>query len=907
MRCLYSSHIIIDLKQIRFTVWFVICALTTISLCGQSIRTDFGKNRIQYHDDFTKWWEYETQNFIVYWYGKGRNIAQSAIQMAEVVHGEIQDIAEHRINDKIEIIVYTDISDLLQSNIGSEDTFETTHDETKVIGSRIFVYFDGNHKNLEQDLKTGIAQVYINSMYAPNGLQSIIESDPDLNVPTWYREGLVSYAGSRWNPYIEDELRDVWSQKISRFRKFNYLSQEFPRLAGHSMWYYISERYGQTSITTLLYLMRLRNDFNENVEFVYGINEKTLHREWQTYFTLLYDEEGFIPLPEDDIIDEKRRQFWPKTTLELSPDGQTLAYVVNEIGKAQIRLRDLSSGDEKVIMKYGSKNAVQETDYNYPLITWHPTRPELTVAYEWRDKITLRKIDLTSDEYIEQTIPENLQRAYSIDYISDEEYLMSGLDNGYSDLYTYHTRYRRLTAITEDYHDDIDASYVNIGGQWGALFSSNRTQAQLLNERLDTILPTTSFDVFFLPLESDFALRLTNTPEIDELQPVLANDHYLVYLSDDSGVRNRWTLDLNSRRPPYRNSNYDRNIINHTASVNSDQYVYHAYNDQEYRFYISKPAWATSYRSAPISIEEQEDLDKEEKFELAPNQLLQTRYDDPEVLEPLETNLDFRIVKRNYQVNDATRVDKVPQFIPARAVASRRQFKLEDIITRVDNEVLFDGLETTAVNNEIEAQQAGFLIKAVAKDIFEDFEVSAGVRIASDFRGTEFFATVDDNRKRLDHRYAIYRKQSSEDVMNERLREQILVGLYRASYPLDTYTSLRGIATVRIDETHFLNQNPIAVELGQTNEQRIALKGEFVYDNTIEIDLNLRQGTRYKAYVQAINRVDLSLSNGVVLDFSRAFTTVIGFDARHYVPFLGNSILALRSSGATSFGSERIL
>lgn len=177
--------------KIQCTVWFVICFLLAISTDGQSIRTEFGKNRIQYHDDFSKWWEYETQNFIVYWYGKGRNIAQSAVQMAEVVHGEIQDIAEHRINDKIEIIVYTDISDLLQSNIGSEDTFETTHDETKVIGSRIFVYFDGNHKNLERDLKTGIAHVYINSMYAPNGLQSVIESDPDLEVPTWYRKGFV--------------------------------------------------------------------------------------------------------------------------------------------------------------------------------------------------------------------------------------------------------------------------------------------------------------------------------------------------------------------------------------------------------------------------------------------------------------------------------------------------------------------------------------------------------------------------------------------------------------------------------------------------------------------------------------------------------------------------------------------
>jgi len=340
--------------KIRFTIWCVVCFLLTISVDGQSIRTDFGKNRIQYHDDFSKWWEYETQNFIVYWYGKGRNIAQSAVQMAEVVHGEIQDIAEHRINDKIEIIVYTDISDLLQSNIGSEDTFETTHDETKVIGSRIFVYFDGNHKNLEQDIKTGIAHVYINSMYAPNGLQSIIESDADLDIPDWYRKGFVSYAGSRWNPYIEDELRDVWTQKKARFQKFDFLSKEFPRLAGHSMWYYISERYGQTSITTLLYLMRLRNDFDENLEFVYGINEKRLHQEWQTYFKLLFDDQDELSsLPEDDLIDENRRQFWPKTSLELSPDGLTLAYVVNEIGKVQIRLQDVASGDEKVIMRYG--------------------------------------------------------------------------------------------------------------------------------------------------------------------------------------------------------------------------------------------------------------------------------------------------------------------------------------------------------------------------------------------------------------------------------------------------------------------------------------------------------------------------------------------------------------------------
>ena len=199
---------------VRITIWLAIwMILVAAKLSSQSIRTEFGKNRIQYHDDFSKWWEYETENFIVYWYGKGRNIAQASVQIAESVHGQIQDIVEHRINDKIEIIVYTDLSDLLQSNIGTEETFETRHDEVKVIGSRIFVYFDGNHRNLQNDIKNGIAHVYVNSMYAPNGLQSVIQSDPDLNLPKWYQKGFVSYAGSQWNPYIEDELREVWSQK----------------------------------------------------------------------------------------------------------------------------------------------------------------------------------------------------------------------------------------------------------------------------------------------------------------------------------------------------------------------------------------------------------------------------------------------------------------------------------------------------------------------------------------------------------------------------------------------------------------------------------------------------------------------------------------------------------------------
>ncbi len=911
-----------NVKTLRRIILSLLVLTGIVVAEGQSIRTEFGKNRIQYHDDFDKWWMYETENFIVYWYGKGRNIAQSAIQIAESVHPNIQNFVEHRINDKIEIIVYTDISDLIQSNIGNEETFETKHESTKVIGSRMFVYFDGNHRNLELRIKEGIANVYLNAMYSQGSLQEIVDSDPDLQIPTWYREGFVSYTQTAWTSRIEDEFRDLWNLKKSKFRKFDRLANEHPRVAGHAMWHYIASEYGRTSITTMLYLMRLRSDFNDNLEFVFGFDEKKLKRDWAEYYTAYYEVEKdvFEDFSEDAEVDLGFKKWYPKSTYKLSPDGSQLIYVVNEIGKYQVILRDLNTGDQSVLFRYGSKNKVQQADYNYPIIAWHPTNPEITICYKNRADIMLRKMNLISGDVIEQSIPENFRRIYNIDYISDDEYFFNATTDGYSDLYRYRAISRQHEQITDDFYDDINASYVQLGEQWGILFSSNRTTASILPERLDTILPTAHFDIFFLPLDSDYPLRLTNTPDVSEMQPRLANGHYLTFIKNINGINNRWTIDLNSRRSAYANSNYSRNIINHEAIKSADIHIYQAYQDGAYRTYMESPNWngatelyytatASDTPKKPVVVEPQVATVIE-----APKApvFFQSEFDDPEVVEPLETNAKFKTFKRDFveTFGQNQEKEKVIDFIPARAVASRRQFKLEKFETRLDNEVLFEGLESYAdQENQIGVQETGILFKGVAKDIFEDFNIEIGVRIPTDFRGSEFFSIVDDRRKRIDKRFALYRKQKTEPApgFERRIKDVTWIGLHRWSYPFDTYRSVRATGQLRVDQTFFLHTDQITRENENLNEKRISLKLEYVFDNTIDIDLNIHHGTKYKAYVEVINRFDLELGNSWSLDASRGFTTVVGFDARHYQPILRKSILALRTAGGTSLGTDKIL
>jgi len=104
-----------------------------------------------------------------------------------------------------------------------------------------------------------------------------------------------------------------------------------------------------------------------------------------------------------------------------------------------------------------------------------------------------------------------------------------------------------------------------------------------------------------------------------------------------------------------------------------------------------------------------------------------------------------------------------------------------------------------------------------------------------------------------------------------------------------------------------LHSDELARNQQSLNEKRMSLKLEYIFDNTLEIDLNIRHGSRYKAYIEVINRFDIEVGNKFSFDLSRGFTTVVGVDARHYQPVLQNSVLALRAAAASSFGSDKIL
>ncbi|MEO6131788.1 MAG: hypothetical protein ABIQ02_08060, partial [Saprospiraceae bacterium] len=263
---------------------FFLLASSIVFLCtparGQNVNTEFGKNRVQYHDDFNQWNVYETENFVTYWYGKGREIAHTVVQMAELDNPSIQNVLEHKMNDKIELIVYLDLTDMKQSNLGIGEQFSSQAGITKVVDNKVFLYFNGDHNALRKSLREGIASVYINSMLHGNNLQEIVQNAVLLNLPDWFQDGLVSYMGEEWNTGIDSRLKDYFTSPKKHKRDFVRLAKKEPRLAGHSMWNFLANYYGRASISNILYLTRINRSLENGLLYVLGIDSKELNRQW---------------------------------------------------------------------------------------------------------------------------------------------------------------------------------------------------------------------------------------------------------------------------------------------------------------------------------------------------------------------------------------------------------------------------------------------------------------------------------------------------------------------------------------------------------------------------------------------------------------------------------------------------
>jgi Tol biopolymer transport system component len=896
----------------------------------------FGKNRVQYHKDFKYWWKYETPNFITYWYSPARKVAESAILYAEEDYQEIQNLLEHHINDKIQIIVFKDLTDFKQSNLGSDEIFEIQAGQTKIEGNRIFIYSKGDHNDLRHQIREGIASVHIAQMLQGSTIQEIVQNAFLASLPQWYITGLISYVGTPFEYEFENDLRTYFTENENR--DFEYFAREFPTLAGHAMWNYIYTKYGPTNLSNLLYITRINRRLDNGFIYVLGVPLEQVSRECYEFYKNNYEiQERYFSDPEYDEIKIKKKRISKRrkglynlhvTDIELSPDKKSLVYVTNELGKYRVWQVDTKTKKQKKLMQGSFRNPFQEADHAYPMLSWGASSNELYGVYEKRDKLYLNYWDFREGESFEQELPPEIQRIYSLNIWSPDTLLISASTDGYTDLYFYRPKTRQTYRLTNDYFDDVDAVTIRIGQSRYIVFSSNRINTSLEKQSLDTILPNEECDLFLLSPQSNIMQRLTNTDWASEREPQIMGTE-VHYISDENGILNRWVMDVaGDKIKPEMLTTY-KTGINH-FSMAADQIVesvrknndpsiriVEANSDQKREIHYT--ALAKLKRELHSQVEIPAAIVSPQEKKDVRNYYFQSEYKEeiplpPEFNEVTQVKDESLLILPDFSdlIEDNGQLDRRQKFNSAKMLAYRLTFGLTDFDIDINNDLLFTGLNSFAgYKRGFEYPEAGIFLRTESRDLFENYIVSGGARVPLTFNGTEFYLAIEDRKYQLDKKLSIYRKSNKErqDRRFDDLpdtRNTTHIGVLQLNYPFSIFSSVRLLTTLRFDRTVFLPDEVSELNRADMNQQRIGLRLEYVFDNTYQSRLNILNGTRAKVYVEATNRFQVQFDPWT-FNLSKAFMTTIGVDLRHYFRLDRFSIFATRFAGATSFGSERIL
>lgn len=948
----------------------------------------------------------------------------------------IQTKMEYRLEGKVDLIVYTDINQYKQSNIGAEEVFTSTKGVTKIVDNKIFVYFNGSHQDLRKQIRQGIARVFFNNMLYGDSFQEVVQNAISFNLPAWYGEGLVNFLSEDWNTDLDGSLRLFFqTNKIGDFKNF---AKKYPQLAGHSMWHYLELSFGQATVSNLSYITRINKSVESAFLYVTGQTEDQIEMGWMDFYTQLYaaDPGKDFPLPEakKPPFVKGVRGVGMVTQAKPSPQGNYLVYVTNEIGKTTVWLHNFKEKTNKAIFKKGYRNNIQETDYNYPILAWTANGKKLYIFYEKKAQNKFAIYDM-EEKTLEHHNMEGVERVLDVDFIDGKFAVMTAVNNGFSQLYRWSLS-GGLKAITRDIYDHKEVAVVEINGQKGLVFSSNRPNEELRQEKLDSILPLGELDMFFLSLKdleegNAKLIRVTNSPVAKERAPMPYDNKHFAFLSDQNGIFNRYLAhidtvfshelrvykfkegdslvlpldslpDITARKldtiylkqifvpkafikpvTDYRDNILEQEEMgsNKIACLiyNQKGYVL-VYEDKKdtkdiqlsetgYRKLMRTEAIKKGIRDSITNIEEAKPLELKEVFpnvkEIVPDSiqrdtlLILPSPTDSVRMTPVDSNASDKIDIDNYSFQseyDDVEAPKPKQQVtpPNAAVMVQRddgeirleapgmtdiygdgkpkkvkynfsrvipyipKFKFNDITARVDNEVMFGFSRTNSSPN---FQVPGLLVQSSIDDVMEDFRITVGLRIPFTFNGMEYFVTAENNRRRFDQALSYYRRTNSStlSVSDGTNPQALVVGgkeitnlfEYKVRQPFDVYRSLRYRLQFRHDK--FVYQPledmpaglpPAILNTPIQNSQRLSLGVEYVFDNTINHKVNMWKGTRMKIYADFYNRFVVDFMDEPTFDPSSGLMGVIGTDIRHYIPIDKKTILAMRFSGATSFGNE---
>lgn len=862
---------------------------------------NFGKSRVQYKDFF--WQYFRFQKFDTYFYVGGRELAVFTAQIADKKIKEIETTLEQPFGSRIIFIIYNKLPDFRQSNIGlvTGDDSYNIGGVTQIVNNKVFIYFEGDYGKFEKQITAAIAEVALSNVLYGSGIKDKVASSTLLSLPEWFTKGLVSYLANDWDVEIENKVKDgILSGK---YAKFNSLTGKDAVYAGHSIWKFVTDKYGKSIISNIVYITKITKNVESGFMYVIGTGLKYMSFEWLDFYNQKYLEpsnQQYTPDGNGIVKKIKKRRVYNE--VKVSPNGNKIAYVTNEYGQYKIWIYDKNT--EKALRIFKKEHRLDQiVDYSIPLINWHPRGEVLTIITELKGELQLINYVLETEEYITKFLP-YFEKVNDFSYSSDGlKIALSGVRNGISDVYVHHIAGNTNEQITKDFSEDFSPRFIENSSK--IIFSSNRLLDTLKDETSIRAKTNNNFDLFIYDYanKKNNLIRLTNTEKANEFAAYEIEKNKFYAISDENGIKNRHQITLDStisyidttthyRYLSFDNpvTNYSRNIHQHDYNPTNNTFADILFLNNKYRIFLHSNTdnnlFSGTYQTSEYKKKQNVQLLEKEK----------------PLSKETKKNIPIQFTRRDSSLVDTIKKDASDttqnQFVLPQQTVYFTSFYYNQFVSQVDFSFLNTSYQTfSGVSGGYYNPGMSGLFKIGTSDLFEDYKITGTFRIPLDLNSVEYLISIENLKKRIDKQLVFHKQAYNSSDAYSIIKTQSHELFYLIKYPFSQVSALKLTLSSRYDRLDYLATD--FYNLNQESKFNLwsGIKAEYIFDNSRDITLNIKEGVRMKIFGEFYKQINKKESELIVF----------GLDARHYQRIHKNLIWANRLAISTSLGRSRLI
>ncbi|MBR9860589.1 hypothetical protein GYB22_07525 [bacterium] len=272
-----------------------ILILSTVSFA----KADDGEWHIHSIEDFNFFYQGEKADFVDYL----RPQFKSELY-------KLQNSLNYHLNGKVDIMLVE--NSRIADQLGSEYVIKDGNQGGTLIDKidKIVINVYDEESKIVSDFKSQLVLLILQEMIYGSTFQDRVKSANLFYLPSWVIPGITLYLRDQWSPELDNRWRLVYERY--GIENFSAVPDEYDAIKGASFWKFLTDEYGESAISTVLYMTRLTRKFNSALYFSFQKTSFELFKEWREYYhtAYLFDQQKRMPVNGILLSDQKTHDLY---------------------------------------------------------------------------------------------------------------------------------------------------------------------------------------------------------------------------------------------------------------------------------------------------------------------------------------------------------------------------------------------------------------------------------------------------------------------------------------------------------------------------------------------------------------------------------------------------------------------